>query len=753
MFSDFGNEARAREASRVTLQQQQRAMLDAQVAERLASGITPATGTKAGRRSFVSRDGYVPRTEDAGEFYDRFSIQPARPAPTAYHSGPAGPPPASYSSYGHMDAMSRGVAPPTNAISGMSAAARHSPLPADWSLPTINVHAPAGTPAAHSYGMASGVGFIPPSGFEYPGMEMSPGQSPSKTSYGRARSDITRGVTDDEVARRVAKQEQLAADLEAQVREKESRKAAERKRQWEEDQVDLRRMGITPTVPHGGRARFSPMAPQPVVVPTAPEVVASYGDAPSYPVSHGMVPRQHAMYAEESLASQAIASGDPEQMVDALSLLERRLDTIVAALPPTPAEQQAADMERAAAWARPGSTPLRAVASSLPSPSSQGNDAAIQELSALVRAMLEEQKQLKSALASQSSKMGEAGLARALVTPAQGIRKRGASSAPVVRRQTGGPHEEFDEPRGMAARANSYRRGSHLGVQDRDGGDSITDRGERGEQPPPRGGAASARKPKAAFGRTDEGKETAAARRARGEARLRGEAEKRKLTTESSKITRHSQKEALRNQLADELSDNPSGELQLPFFKRGSAAAAVGAGRIAVSPINGSPERSAGPSRRYGEDPSSGPSSNGFGGRAGGGYRAAGGQPSPGFRSFEQDDMGPELGGSSELQTESHMIPLRGPDSGSPAFTDGRSGRQRGGFGAPSEHPSGIPIPVRVASRRAQPRPEDDAPPAPGGRWGAPLSSAGQYAAAGTPTRQQGGSGGPNGSIYSLLNK
>jgi len=68
--------------------------------------------------------------------------------------------------------------------------------------------------------------------------------SPPRKNFARARSDVTWGSSNAESSERVRKQAEQAAALEEQVRERDTQRASDRIRKFEEDKDDLRRMGL-----------------------------------------------------------------------------------------------------------------------------------------------------------------------------------------------------------------------------------------------------------------------------------------------------------------------------------------------------------------------------------------------------------------------------------------------------------------------------------------------------------------------------
>jgi hypothetical protein len=382
-------------------------------------------------------------------------------------------------------------------------------------------------------------------------------------SFGRALSEITRGsVSNDQASRKQRQQEEFAAALEAQIKEKEERKALDKARKWQEEQEELRMMGYA--------------------------ALADQREAAKPAGASGRQQHPHASYESahqpRSEFSRSDVRGRAETVPQMPYASAGHPHTVAAAYSDPVTVRSDADSVRTNDM--PGS--------SVPSGSSSPA-AGVAELHEMVQRLLSEQQQLKDEvvmLRQHSSTNGNVDTPSGHVGRVIAVanRKRGPASAPPTRKPGAGAGPAVDlslppiagssgvskygtpavastasaQPRNVkrttSAKAALMNAVPGLivevrGARSRD--HSIGNDDDTVDSAQARAKSAARARERAAFGRRDEGKDTAAARRQRGEARLREEADSRKAVASSSKRDRAQRQQQLRSELASQLQAGP----------------------------------------------------------------------------------------------------------------------------------------------------------------------------------------------------
>lgn len=426
MFADFGRESRLIEQQRAQAVAAQRALLDSQLAEKAAQG---QISIRAGRRSNVSaREAAILAAPPVMELGGgALAVDASSVAQLGLTAGGAG---------GLASIQAAHL--PVLAGAAATLAASHSSSGSGMMNPNSSYAPQVHASTASSYG--AGVHGSGSSGGGYP---------PSPRGFGRTVSEITRGVSEEELHRRARFREELVANLEVQVKEKEARKARERVAKWEEEQADLAAMGLS------GSGRPRPALP--------PAMDSSYGAGSAASNSLSSAPPRGGLYIPvqtTGVSAAASAGGAPSgaladvegRLAAAMSRLEQLQATVggrgggggagggmgspggfrAGYAPPPPQQyQQTSYAPTASVTFGPGVTG---------GGSSPVAEQAISELTSLVRELAAEQRQMKRMLASGGvGSSGEedamhAGARADLVTPAnQGISsgRGGYSGAPT----------------------------------------------------------------------------------------------------------------------------------------------------------------------------------------------------------------------------------------------------------------------------------------------------------------------------------
>jgi hypothetical protein len=502
--------------------------------------------------------------------------------------------------------------------------------------------------------------------------------------FGRALTEITRAVSEDEVLRRERSRMELVSALEVQVREREARRLVEKLSVWEEEQRDLALMGLQgagkprPSVPEDLVPYIEAQAPgflnRPGIAITshAPIAARSVGMRTPPRTMPGAALRMAIHEAEPAPAAfdgpaerAAARRGAPN--TDA----ESRLDRILRSVAPSSAVEAAAEPEDAPASGTGG---FRADA--------------VEELTSLVRELLQEQRTLQQTLSGRSFGSGTIRGGNHVENDDSAGNHRaeyGAESAPRARnRERTGLMSAGSRLVARTEAAEDSQPRSHsagkprLQQQQRNARpQSVLRSRELDEEEPQQ----AAEKPRSAvtakrpgFGRHDEGRITAEKRRAMGEARMREAAEKRRADLEDFKMAAEAAKQAKRRELGEQK------QLRVAL-RRGEAGAVYGQSpplREMLPKQQPLPYSPAAAMQRYG--------------------RPASFEPSAGARGLEGDARGYSLA-VSPIHEEEIDAALHGHDlavSAGPAFE--LPAESRLFFPEEQEQPSKLPRSTRAGA-------------------------------------------------------